>query len=160
MKRLENIPIFIPGAVDGGGAYIRAGSVLKNLSRYHARKLEAAMFEEAALLNKTLVKLGTDETHHIVAHGSNRPFAQECRDILAKFGIDIDHAANGVFLPAYKSSPNPKGSIVHKILGNNDAYYRTMHEYLKKATSPAEVLQKLRQIGEALEKGTFFNAPL
>jgi hypothetical protein len=160
MKRLENIPIFIPGAVDGGGAYIRAGSVLKNLSRYHARKLEAAMFEEAALLDKTLVKLATDETHHVVAHTSKRRFAIKCREILEKFGIDIDHPANGVFLPAYKSSPNPKGSIVHKILGNNDKYYETMYDFLKEAKSEAELIQKLRRIGEALEKGTFFNAPL
>jgi hypothetical protein len=160
MVRLGDIPIFIPGAAGGAGAFVRAGNVLKNLSRYHARRLEKAMFAEAERLGKPLVKLVTDETHHVVAHGSKRPFAIECRKILEKFGVDIDHAANGVFLPAYKSSPNPKGSIVHKILGNNDKYYETMYKFLKDATSEAEVIQKLRRIGEALEKGTFFNAPL
>jgi hypothetical protein len=160
VSRLKNIPIFIPGAAGGAGGFMRVGNVLKALSKYHSRRLEAAMKAEAELMGKPFVKLATDETHHIVAHTSNRPFAIECRRILEKFGIDVDHAANGVFLPATKSSPNPKGSIVHKILGTNDAYYRKMHEYLEDATSAADVLQRLRRIGEALEKGTFFNAPL
>lgn len=118
------------------------------------------MFAEAELMRKPLVKLATDETHHIVPHGSTRRDAQKCREILAKFDIDIDHPANGVFLPANKSSPNPNGAIVHKILGTNDMYYGKMLDFLEKYTSQADAIRRLRRVGETLKNGTFFNAPL
>ena len=160
VSRLKNIPIFIPGAAGGIGGAVRVGNLLKNLSRYHARRLERAMFKEADDLGKPLVKLATDETHHIVPPGRNLPDAEACRNILAKFGVDVDHAANGVFLPANLSSPNPGGAIVHKILGNNKKYYEKVRESLEKATSQAELLRRLERIGETLKNGTFFHAPL
>lgn len=61
--RLGDIPIFIPGAANGVRGFVRARNVLKALPRYHARKLEAAMFAEARQMGKPLVKLATDETH-------------------------------------------------------------------------------------------------
>ena len=156
--RLGDIPIFIPGAANGLGGFMRARHVLKALSRFHSRRLEAAMFEEAKLLKKPLEKLATDETHHIVAHGSEK--AKRAREILEKFGIDIDNPANGVFLPGSKSAPNPKGSIVHATLANKKAYYDTVQAFLEKATSQADAIRRLRKLGELLENGTFFNVTL
>ncbi|MBK9262150.1 MAG: AHH domain-containing protein [Polyangiaceae bacterium] len=91
-----------------------------------------------------------------MATGSDK--AKKARKLLEEFGIDIDHPANGVFLPATKGSPNPNGSIVHKILGNNKEYYRKVENYLGKSTSHADALQRLRRIGETLKDGTFFHA--
>jgi hypothetical protein len=110
------------------------------------------------LLKDDLVKLATDETHHIVASGSKR--AKGAREILETWGIDIDDPANGVFLPANLASPNPKGSIVHKTLGNNIKYYKKVEEYLDLATSQADAIQRLRRIGETLENGTFWHVRL
>ena len=92
--------------------------------------------------------------------GKNQINAEKCRKILEKFGVDVDHPSNGVFLPANLSSPNPNGSIVHKILGNNEKYYKKMFDYLDKATSEVDLIRKLERIGEALKNGTFFNASL
>jgi hypothetical protein len=156
--RVGDIPIFIPGAAGGAGGFMRAGNVLKVLSRYHSRRLEKAMFAEAQATGKTLTKLATDQTHHIAAHGSDK--AKGARKILDKFGIDVDHPANGVFLPGSKGSPNPKGSIVHAILGNNTKYYETVEKFLEKSTSQADALRRLRKLGELLENGTFFNVHL
>jgi A nuclease family of the HNH/ENDO VII superfamily with conserved AHH len=156
MVRLGEIPILIPGAVDGLGATIKLKTLLRALSNYHAKKLQSAMFAEARLLGKQLVKLATDETHHIVAHGSKK--AEKARKLLEQFGIDIDHPANGVFLPGTKKAPNPKGSIVHKTLGNNKDYYKRVENYLSEATSQADAIQRLRNIGETLQNGTFWHA--
>ncbi len=56
MKRLENLPIFIPGAAGSAGAFIKAGQVIKSISQYNTRLLETAMFTEARILGKTLTK--------------------------------------------------------------------------------------------------------
>ena len=166
MKRLENVPIFIPVANGGVGTYVTAGQVLKSMSRYHARRLETAMFAKAREVEAALkaagkpfvplVKRTTDETHHIVAHGADK--AKGARKRLAELGIDIDNPANGVFLPANMSSPNPLGSIVHRTLGNNKRYYEKVQEILEAATSQADALQRLERIGETLKNGTFFHA--
>ena len=122
-----------------------------------AREMEAAL-KAAGKTFVPLFKRTTDETHHIVAHGAKK--ADNARKRLAELGIDIDNPANGVFLPANKSSPNPLGSIVHKTLSNNDAYYFKVEDILRRATSQADALQKLERIGETLKNGTFFHAPI
>ncbi len=134
------------------------GRVIKSVSQRNAKILEAAMFAEAKFLDKTLTKLATDQTHHIVAQAAEK--AAVARAKLAEFGININHPANGVFLPGTLKSPNPKGSIVHAILSNNKAYYKTVEKALDGCKSKAEVLDVLRQLGKTLEDGTFFHANL
>ena len=158
MKRLENLPIFIPGAAGGVGAFVKFGKVIKSTAQYNAQVLEAAMFAEARIMGKTLTKSLTDHTHHIVAQGAQK--AARARERLAQFGININHPANGVFLPGTLKSPNPNGAIVHAILANNTGYYKKVEAILEKATSQADALQKLRRIGETLADGTFFHANL
>lgn len=87
--------------------------------------------------------------HHIVA-GSSRK-AVEARSILYRFGIDINDAVNGVFLPTVKNIPN---SAYHRSL-HTDSYYRKVTELLTPATSKEDVIDILEDIAEQLQKGTF-----
>jgi hypothetical protein len=158
MTRLGELPIFLPTGVGLPGAVVKARVIFRS----SAKTLEKAMFAEAAALKKLgllkddLVKLVTDETHHIVAEGADK--ATRARELLAKWGIDINHPANGVFLPANLKSPNPNGAIVHKTLGNKKLYYDKVEKYLKQATSQQDAIARLRHIGKTLKDGTFYDA--
>ncbi len=99
-----------------------------------------------------------ESTHHIVA--LEHKWAAGARKKLADFDIHIDDVANGVFLPAFLKSPNPKGSIVHATLANNKLYYVIVENALEKAKTPAQALEQLRKIRKALLDGTFYNAVL
>jgi hypothetical protein len=154
MKRLENIPIFIPGAAGGAGGAVRLGAITKPLSaRMHRYWLEKAM--KAAPFNR-LRDVG-EALHHIVAHGDGR--AEIARQKLAQFGINIDEAFNGVFLPATSKSPNAKGSIVHSMVHSKDYYFK-VEAFLNGAKSKKEVIRRLQRIRETLENGTFFDVHL
>jgi A nuclease family of the HNH/ENDO VII superfamily with conserved AHH len=74
--------------------------------------------------------------HHIVAGGAER--AAPARAVLDRFGIGINDAANGAFLP----------SGVHARIHTN-AYYETVNSALSQATTRQEALQVL----EALRRG-------
>lgn len=87
--------------------------------------------------------------HHIVAGAS--PYAVETRKILRQFGIGINDAANGVFLPAVK---NISGAAYHPALHNGD-YYEKVNKLLRFATSKEEVIDILQDIAEELVNGTF-----
>ncbi len=152
--RLGEIKIFLPIATNGGGAFIRVSSLLGSVSaKAHRYRLRIAL--EAKL--KRAMAAG-ESTHHIVA--IEHELAAESRRILAKFGIGIDDAINGVFLPAFLKSPNPKGSIVHATLANKERYYKIVEKELKKAKTPAEAIEQLRKLRKTLLDGTFYNAVL
>ncbi len=87
--------------------------------------------------------------HHIVA--GNSPKAAEARAILQKYGININDAANGVFLPSTK---NMAQSAYHPSL-HTDQYYRTVTEMLSQASSKEDALEILFDISEQLMNGTF-----
>lgn len=72
--------------------------------------------------------------HHIVAGSS--PKANEARAILQKCGVDINDAANGVFLPTQKGVFN---SSYHPSLHTN-AYYDKVNKLLSEATCKEDVL--------------------
>ncbi|MCM1524799.1 MAG: AHH domain-containing protein, partial [Ruminococcus sp.] len=69
--------------------------------------------------------------HHIVAINDSNPNAVKSRDILAKYKIDLNSAANGVFLP-YKKNEFVGITSYHWGRHNND-YYKEVYEKLKKA---------------------------
>lgn len=85
--------------------------------------------------------------------------AKVVRKILAKFGIDIDNGANGVFLPATTKSVNPKGALVHSTLHTND-YYIKVERVLREAKTQADAIQKLKRMRETLLDGTFHHAKI
>ncbi|MBK9262018.1 MAG: AHH domain-containing protein [Polyangiaceae bacterium] len=97
-----------------------------------------------------LERLAGEFAHHIVAHGDDR--AKDAVKLLKKFHIDVDDAVNGVYLPGYKTSPNPHGKAVHGNLHTN-AYYEAVDTVLKGANTQAEVIQRLRFIAHNLEHG-------
>ncbi|KAA3606475.1 MAG: hypothetical protein DWQ01_17600 [Planctomycetota bacterium] len=66
---------------------------------------------------------------------------EQCLD---KFGIDVNEAANGVFLPAE----------THRRLHTN-GYYNSVNEWLRAAKSRDEALAALAAIREALQSGNF-----
>ena len=91
-----------------------------------------------------------NDAHHIVAGNAAR--AEEARTILNKFHIDINDAANGVFLPSVKGVSD---ATYHYSLNNNTAYYEKVNELLRQATSRQEALDILKYIGNELSNGTF-----
>ncbi len=88
--------------------------------------------------------------HHIVSRYSKG--AAEARQVLTKFGIGLDEAANGVFLPATKASVNPLNAAVHSTV-HTKAYYQTVNKILTSTTSRQEALDALAYIQQKLLQG-------
>jgi len=92
--------------------------------------------------------------HHIVASGAKA--AKAARDHLVDvLKMNIDEAANGVYLPRFKASPNPLGSVVHSTLSNNKAYYDAVNNLITATKSPAEARAVLADIAQKLLAGKF-----
>ncbi len=81
--------------------------------------------------------------HHIVP-STHRDMA-EARKILEKWGIDINSAENGVFLPDY----------IHNGLANDKTYMRAVLNELERATSREDAIKILQDIGQQLLDGTY-----
>ena len=143
---LRRMPIFVPGAMDGIGVLMKVApkAVAKTVKRGSSRVLARAM----KLVGK--FRLPGEFCHHIVAHGDDR--AKQALDVLDKFGIDVDDAVNGVFLPGFKTSPNPLKKAVHGNVHTN-AYYTAINNRLGDAKSPYQARRILQEIADELEKG-------
>jgi len=92
------------------------------------------------------------DAHHIVAGGAKK--AGPAQAVLKRFGININDANNGVFLPSNKKSPNPTGAAVHRTLHTND-YYDEVNALLTQATTRQQVLDMLSYIRSQLLSGGF-----
>jgi len=90
--------------------------------------------------------------HHIVA--GDAAAAVEARSVLNRFGIGINDAVNGVFLPANRATQVIAGKTFHSTL-HTDAYFEAVNEALREATTKQEVIEILRRIGKALEAGEY-----
>lgn len=84
------------------------------------------------------------EPHHIVPSTNQNPYARACREILNKYGIDINQKINGLLLD----------SKYNKQL-NSSAYMKAVYEELKFATSKEEVMEILERIARQIVDGTF-----
>ncbi|UYN83848.1 MAG: AHH domain-containing protein [Microcella sp.] len=104
------------------------------------------------LVQSGVTRPAESAAHHIVAGGSRK--AEETRRQLSNFGIDIDAAANGVFLPRNLGSSNPTGAAVHSTIHTN-AYYRSVHTLLSRATTRDEAIDVLDAIRSSLLAGGF-----
>ena len=92
--------------------------------------------------------------HHIVPSTDGRyAKAIQCRDILTKYGVDINSANNGVFLPTVE---NVSKATYHGAL-HNAKYYDKVHSLLSQAKSYDEVVDVLSIIKTSLLKGTFMS---
>jgi hypothetical protein len=155
VARLGDIPIYLPVGVGGGGAFVKIGQFV-NVSKIVASISASAhryRLEKALKALKVPILRGPGESlHHIVAWDDDR--AKMARGILKKFKIDIDDAANGVFLPATTKSVNPKGAMVHSTLHTDD-YYRKVNRALLSAKNRRDAIKKLEEIRESLLKGAY-----
>ena len=90
--------------------------------------------------------------HHIAA--GNDPRGEVARNVLQRFGIGINDAVNGVFLPANKATQVIAGKTIHSTLHTQE-YYDAVNEALSGATTRQQVIDTLRTIAKALEAGEY-----
>jgi hypothetical protein len=101
--------------------------------------------------------------HHIVQGGSEDTFAIESRALLRDYGIDIDEAANGVWLPR-SDSVTQTAARGHLSKGmHTTEYRRVVLERLRSAASsaapgeaPAALRAELQNIGRLLLENSQF----
>jgi len=87
--------------------------------------------------------------HHIVAGNDSRALVS--REILAQFGIDINDANNGVFLPTVDGVSNATN---HRII-HTDAYHQEVFRQLSYATTKQEAINILNRISRQIQNNTF-----
>lgn len=127
-------------------ATVVAANTATALSRPSSRVLGANLEAAGA------VRPAGSAAHHIVAGSSAR--AAEARAVLQRYGIDINDAGNGVFLPGRMTSPNPTGAAVHSRIHTN-AYYAEVNSLLGQATTRGEALDALAYVRSQLLSGGF-----
>lgn len=136
---------------------------IDDIHTYHVSRVQVLVHNTCLLSNspssrqlgKNLEEAGTSRpsdsaAHHIVAGRAKS--AAQARTVLKDFGVDINDAANGVFLPRSTRVPNPTGAAVHSTLHTNQ-YYATVNDLLLGATSREEVLGALASIRSSLLGG-------
>jgi hypothetical protein len=133
---------FVNGAIDG--ATNLGNLIFKSDSRTLGNNLEAS----------GAVRPPDTAAHHIVPTGSNNPDAIEARNKLQGFGIDINSAANGVFLPSTKGSQAP--GAYHPSLHTDD-YYNAVNGELRGARTPGQAVDILNDIRGRLLNNNFPN---
>lgn len=100
-------------------------------------------------LARIIEAFGGVAAHHVV-EGTD-PDAEESRKILEKFGIDINDAANGIFLPDGSSGSIFKGAA--HMTSHTKEYSEYVHNELKDCKSREEVIAKLISIKHAIYDG-------
>ena len=106
-------------------------------------------------LRKNMIEAGIEvptyknAAHHIVA--GNSKYAAEARQILHQFGIGINDAINGVFLPTVKGVSD---AAYHPGL-HTQAYYNKVNDLLSTAKSKEDAIEILLDIADMLQKGIF-----
>ncbi|MFC7615671.1 AHH domain-containing protein [Actinokineospora soli] len=121
------------------------------------RVVTQAMPYSSKALGENLVRAGFSRpaqtaAHHIVAGGDSR--AAAARAVLQRFGMSLDDAANGVFLPSNLKSVNPTGAAVHSKI-HTDRYYAAVNALLGRAQNRQQVIQSLAHIRQRLLSGGF-----
>lgn len=142
------------GVVAAHGALVTTASIVntvKSGQALWASAKSAATTRNARILERNMeratgqAKPAGYETHHIVPSGNNYKSARKARQILEKFGIDVNDAGNGVFLP----------DSVHNGLANDHTYMNAVLDDLQQATSRNEATDILQRIGQKLLDGTY-----
>ncbi|ELV8742471.1 TPA: hypothetical protein I7750_19630 [Vibrio vulnificus] len=97
--------------------------------------------------------------HHIVSW--DHPRAAKARIRLAAFGIDIDHEANGVYLPRFKKHiphANMPKAKAHSSTHTNQYYLNVeflLEDTIAEGLGRKGIIETLREVGEDLEAGEF-----
>ncbi|MBO1269295.1 AHH domain-containing protein [Arthrobacter cavernae] len=151
-----------PGDADPGPALAAQNAIMHAASEEATRTLGKEGLSTAAAAHSTILgqNMGAAGTsrpaetaaHHIVAWNAKR--AASGRDVLSTFGIGIDDAVNGVFLPRSSKSSNPTGAAVHSRIHTKD-YYEQVNDLLQGASSTDEVIDALDYVRSRLLSGGF-----
>ncbi len=124
----------------------------------HAKRHSHQLNENMLAANKGPRPANTS-AHHIVAWNDMR--AATARMRLAAFGIDIDHAANGVYLPSFsKNTPMNRmpSAIAHSKTHTNIYYLNVEHllqETIGENLGRNGIIETLEEIAEDLQSGDF-----
>ncbi len=101
------------------------------------------------------------QAHHIVQGGCNSPACLQARQILRDYGIDIDEAVNGVWLPETQEAATASGTraLVHRINGvHSPQYQNAVLQRLQNATQGGSsgVRAALSEMRQLMTNGTKF----
>ena len=151
---------FFLGSAVGTGAGFAAGVVTSSTVAVSsasnvANVVRAVSLPSSSLLRKNMINEGYTEpeykhaAHHIVAGTAEA--ASEVRGILIKYGVNINDAVNGVFLPSIRCVDT---AMYHCDL-HTGVYYSAVNELLRSASSRNEVIEILGYIRNELLNGTF-----
>lgn len=133
---------------------------LEQINKIAPKKLNLGKEAKGSILRDNMLKsmnpeaakivqgFGGTAAHHIV-EGTDKA-AVKSRAILKKFNIDINHPANGIFLPTDDKSIF-KGCL-HKT-SHNEEYSKIVYQKLSKCKSQNEVFVVLNEIGHSLYGG-------
>lgn len=110
-------------------------------------------------LKKNLADAGVEKpsgyssaAHHIVPKGvKTNDDAAEARKIIEEWGIDVNNAANGVYLPTEKGI---NAGSYHPSLHTKD-YYKMVYDKVSAAGSRDKVLEVLEEIRRELQAGIY-----
>jgi hypothetical protein len=90
------------------------------------------------------------QPHHMVPSRDGGPAMQAIRDKLAVLDLDLNDAANGIWLPGWKSVETPGEPAYHQRLANDD-YNQAIIELLEPVTTKQEAIGVLERIGARLQ---------
>lgn len=118
-------------------------------------KAPATTSSNAKILADSLTKAGVKRpaetsAHHIVASTSKN--ATAARGVLAKYRIDVNDAANGVYLPTKSTSANPNNMSVHAKI-HTEKYFKYVNELMGGARNRSEAIDVLSHIRRQLQGG-------
>ncbi|WDE01729.1 AHH domain-containing protein [Thalassomonas actiniarum] len=133
--------------------------ILSRHIRWHHNKSHSQMLVKNMLAANRGPQADNTAAHHIVAWDCMKAARSRLR--LAAFGIDIDHEANGVFLPRFirhtPMLPIPDAKA-HTQTHTNKYYLNVeylLDETIAEGLGREGVIETLREIGEELEAGNF-----
>ena len=155
----------LPASVGKTGVILKHGRQSLRISAEAARGVKALpvkelieLLESTRKLARNMVKAGIDRpastaAHHIVPATLEKfTSAAKAREILSKFGISVENAANGVYLPS-KFDDAVKAAYHGSI--HSRRYCEELYARLRTARSKEEALLALNQIRKELLTGRF-----
>jgi len=146
-------------AADGTITVSLAGAVAMVPGKGAGKPGGASLDEEpsAEKLDRALKAAGEKKppgtaVHHIVA--GKAPLAEAARKVLRKFGIGINDASNGVYLPCNSRLPCDAPGAIHSQI-HTEKYFKAVELALRRAATREEVIEILRAIAAALKAGGY-----
>jgi len=93
------------------------------------------------------------EPHHMVPSNAGGPAMEAVRQRLQSFGINLNDAVNGVWLPTSRSAEGAPGAYHPRL--NNDEYNRAIEQAFRNVTTRQDAEATLRDIKTQLQNETF-----